>query len=282
MLRQLRLFKKYYLTTRPERSPVRQSDFPMHIEPFDFDLFKKELYSFEGMSSIDILEKILYKNETFEIFRIEYKTQQPKKKLLIFAGVHGNEMAPVLATIELLKDIKSNPDQYKEWNIRIIAPVNPVSVQYQSRYNEDGYDTNRDFQNFNTIQARLQRDEIEMFGPDLVIDLHEHAAQGFMCYVSPQVPLHTQNKFLADIKSQGISLWKPTFLQRLLGTKIGVSRSGFITIGLSTILGFHSLMRYLRNKKIPCITTETPWNETDLKKRTISHVIAIRSIINEI
>ncbi len=275
----LNLFYKYYLTSRPERHPVKQADFPMYVEDFDFEKYRKDIFAFQDHFSVEVAQTIEYKNEAFEAFRIETKNNPAKKRLLVLATVHGNEFASALVVPKFLKDISENPDFYKEWQIRIIAPVNPVGLKYQSRYNKDGYDINRDFKHFRTEEARLQRDEIEAFKPEIVVTLHEHPHKGFMCFCTDKVPKYLQEKMLDELRKKGIPLAGKPYFVKIPESKDGITKIGVFIKTFMFVFGLHSLGRYTRKKNIADITTESCWNETDLEKRILPHIVVLRSVV---
>jgi hypothetical protein len=279
MIKLLKLFYRYYLSPRPEVSPVKQGDFEIYIENFDFKKYRKDIFSFEDKFSVEVAKTIEYKNEVFEIFRIETKNNQAKKRLLVFATIHGNEFATALVVPKFLNDISSSPDFYKEWQIHIIAPVNPVGLKYQSRYNKDGYDINRDFKKFMTEESRLQRDEIDNFKPDIVVSLHEHPFNGFMFFCSDAVPKLLQEKILNKLKEKNISLWGSPFFIKVPGTKMGVTRAGiFLKISM-LIFGIYLLGRYTSKNNIVDITSESYWNEKDIEKRIFPHILVLQSVV---
>jgi len=275
----LKLFYKYYLTPRPETSPIKQSDFEMYIKNFDFKKYREDIFAFQNQFSVEVAKTVEYKNDAFEIFRIETKNNQAKKRLLVFAAVHGNEFVGALVIPRFLAEISSSPDFYEDWQIRIIAPINPVGLKYQSRYNKDGYDINRDFKNFITEESRLQRDEIDNFKPDMIISLHEHPFNGFMFFCTNTVSKSLEEKILNKLKEKNILLWGSPFLIKVPGVKKGATRIGnFLKISM-TILGIYSFERYISEKNIGDITSESYWNEKDIEKRIFPHMLVLQSII---
>lgn len=279
MTRLLKLFYKYYLTGHPENSPVKQNDFPIYVENFDFEKYRKDIFSFQDQFSVEVAKTIEYKKETFEIFRVETRNSQAKKRLLVFATVHGNEFATALVIPRFLNDISTNPDFYKEWQIRIIAPANPVGLKYQSRYNKDGYDINRDFKDFKTDEAKLQRNEIDIFKPDILVSLHEHPHNGFMIFCTDIVPKMLQEKILDRLKEKHILLWWNPFFIKTPGAKAGVTQLGIFLKTFMFVFGIHSLGRYTRPKNIADITSESYWNERDIEKRILPHMLVLQSVI---
>lgn len=276
-----KLFYKYYLTDRPEKSPAKQNEFPMYIEKFDFVKYRKDIFAFKDQFCIDVAKTIKYKNEVFEIFRIETKNNQAKKKLLVIATVHGNEFATALVIPKFLSDISLNSNFYKEWQIRIIAPANPVGLKYQSRYNKNGYDINRDFKFFNTDEAKLQKSEIDIFKPDIIVSLHEHPHNGFMVFCTDKVPKYLQINILKKLNDNDIPLVGKPFYIKMPKSKNGITQLGVLLKTFMFVFGIHSLGRYTRKMNIIDITTESYWNEKDIKKRIIPHILTLQTVIKD-
>ncbi|OGZ20218.1 MAG: hypothetical protein A2626_00365 [Candidatus Nealsonbacteria bacterium RIFCSPHIGHO2_01_FULL_38_55] len=281
MKKLFKLFYKYYLSPRPEVSPVKQDDFEMYVENFNFEKYRKNIFAFQNKFSVEAVKTIEYKNEVFEIFKIETRNKQAKKKLLVFAAVHGNEFATALVIPIFLADISSNPDFYREWQIRIISPINPVGLKCQSRYNKDGYDINRDFKKFETEDSKLQCNEIDVFKPDMLISLHEHPFKGFMFLCNDKVSRLLQKKILNKLKEKNILLCRTPFIVKIPGTKAGVMRIGVLLKVFRFIFGIYTLERYASKKNIENITSESYWNERDIEKRIFPHMLVLRSVVSD-
>lgn len=277
-MKSLQLFKKYFLNRQPATGPVKQYDFAMHLESVDLEEYKKQLFSF-GFTH-KILETIRYKNKPYEIFQIDVPGKEARKRLLIFAGVHGNEFAAALSVIDVLKDINQNPEHYAHLNIRIVAPLNPVGFVHQSRYNEVGQDVNRDFKNFSTTGGRIQKEVIEQFKPDVLISLHEGPQDGFFVITEGNTPKAWRGSILQALKSERVELARKIF-------GFGVSIEGYwykwrFVYGLQKLLGIYTLGRYAYEQGVILLTTESSWTSKNIKARRKPHVVVVRTVAGKL
>jgi hypothetical protein len=104
-------------------------------------------------------------------------------KVLVNAGIHGNEPAGVAYAMQFVKHLADNPDRYSTVAIDIIPIVNPWGWVHDTRYNRDGIDINRDFSTFNSREANIIADFLKNKQYDLMLDLHEDgSARGFYVY----------------------------------------------------------------------------------------------------
>ncbi len=198
---------------------------------------------------------------------------------MIFAGVHGNESAGVLAVPKLLEEIKNNPTFYANWDIRIITPLNPVGVDYLSRYDSRGYDLNRDFRNFKTLGAKIQRDAIDIFKPDVVISFHEGPQQGFFAILTKNISRVVANSITHNILDNDLQLAK-NYPYGLKLINDGIMRQGSFFFLIAKVFYVRSLGFYLQKKGIPIITTESSWEDKNIEKRIKSHIVVVNSVID--
>lgn len=103
------------------------------------------------------------------------------QNVFISTGIHGDEPAPPLALLELLK-ADSIPHSL---NLTICPCINPAGLAAGTRENPDGVDLNRDFTDFKAIETKSLekwiRTHIDTL--DLAIHLHEDwETQGFYLY----------------------------------------------------------------------------------------------------
>jgi predicted deacylase len=79
--------------------------------------------------------------ESTNLFKIHsIDTKQTGPRVLVTAGVHGDEYEPILAAFELVKDL---PDKLKLGSVTIVSIVNTSAYSINSRYGEDGLDLAR-------------------------------------------------------------------------------------------------------------------------------------------
>jgi len=249
----------------------------MHLEPVNFD---------EYLSSIKkcgipfkTLETIQYEGKDYDILQLDANSDA-EKRLLIFAGVHGNEFAAALAVIDLLEDIKKNPSFYASWHVQIITPLNPVGLAYQSRYNELGRDINRDFKEYATVGGTLQKRVIESFKPDFLISLHEGPQNGFFIIAEGATPKHLKKRLTEALNAAGVKLASKSFLRNSITP--GYWQKGRVTYFIQKLLGIYTLGRYTYEHKTPELTTESPWADENVLARRKPHLVTIQTVVTSL
>ncbi len=280
LIDRLTLGYKYYIAPCYHGEPVKQEDFPQHFIDVDLSLYREELMSFHTFQTytLDIVE---HQEHILPIMRMVWQGEKHHKKLLIFAGVHGNETGGLLAIPKLLTDIQHFSERYEQWEIRIITPVNPIGVLYQSRYNENGCDLNRKMFRSTQKGIVIQRNEIDEFDPDFIVTLHEAPSEGFLIHPSIHVSQPLIDKVLQDVSQQGVNLSIKDYWGREL-PQHGCSRVSGMMRRLGNILRVESLDDWVEDREIPVITTESCWNSEDQFQRVDSHVYAVQSVIDSL
>ncbi|MDB6155886.1 MAG: hypothetical protein JWL90_4339 [Chthoniobacteraceae bacterium] len=73
------------------------------------------------------------------------QSEEPPIKLAIFAGIHGDEPAGVLAVIDFLRFIEENPILGRAYHLYIYPLCNPTGYEDGTRESRSGKDLNREF-----------------------------------------------------------------------------------------------------------------------------------------
>lgn len=282
MLNKLRLFKKYYLTPCPYDSLKNCSDFDIKIIPINISnyYYKLKVYVKRIRTcKIKLLSTLKYKDQKYPIYSVDILNNSPGRKFLILTGVHGNETAGLHSVLRLLSLISKDKSLVKDWSVKIITPVNPVGVKYQSRYNPSGCDINRDFRYFKTQEANIQKGIIDQYKPDIIVSLHEGPQDGFHLITSPHVEKELISDILRVLQNNNISLATKHHLGFALKVK-GHSTYGKILLKVGRIFGVYPLALYTLSKNIPLITCESPWGSDDYEERIRAHIEVIKSILS--
>ena len=79
------------------------------------------------------------------VFRGGDETGEPIIRLAIFAGLHGDEPAGVLAVMDLLRELEANPFMGRAYRIHIYPLCNPTGYEDGTRHSRSGRDLNREF-----------------------------------------------------------------------------------------------------------------------------------------
>lgn len=277
--RPLQLFHKYYLTPCAADGPEKQDDFEMHLEEVDLEAYYESLDQFGDEFDVQVINKVSYKEKTYPIYQIDSVNEESQNRLLLFAATHGNEFASALVIPELLREIGEN-EMYQSWDIRIVTPINPVGLDYKSRYNEHGCDINRDFKNFQTLGAQIQKDAIQEFNPDIIVSLHEGPQKGFFAIGTASVSSELESLMLSELQSEGVQMASKSFLGLPLA-KDGLMHEGFVITTAKKIFGIHTLGRYGESQGVGVITTESSWFDTDVQNRIKPHMVVVETVVNE-
>ncbi len=275
----IKLAYKYFLTPCPCDVPEIQSDFPQHFLRVNLNDYLSQLNSYKNFR-IDTLQTIIYAGTEFPITRILFKGSEAKLRLLIFAGVHGNESGGVLSIPILMDSISTNPTRYMNWEVQVITPINPVGLQFMSRYNENGCDLNRKIKKSNQPGILLQKEVIREFKPDFLITLHESPSRGYFIFPGVHVQKDLIQRILEHLEKNGIELATVDYFGRKLKPPgISNTNKGYLNI-LKNIIRLQPLADYTDENKIPSLTPESGWQSEDLKQRVNSHVFLINAVID--
>ena len=111
---------------------------------------------------------------------IFYRGIGKKKKVLLTAGLHGNEsIGPKVAS--MLLSLKEIPP---EASVMVVPIMNPDGFKTQSRLNKQNHDSNRYFEDSQNPYKELL-EKIKQYNPTICIDLHEwHRNDGAFAYTN--------------------------------------------------------------------------------------------------
>ena len=199
--------------------------------------------------------KIEYAGRTFPIISLVVN-QKAKDTLLITAGCHGNEPAPVYALRDILKE-KNFP---KNKRIIIVPCINPVGFCTHKEQNEHNVNINDNFYTKSAqVQTKILKKLTKTYKPDFVLNLHEDPDEKmFYLYIEGKEALALGEKIISRL--QKIPIYK--------NKKIHSDwvRNGIILNGKKGT----SFEDWLIDQKIPNFCVETP-GLMDFKKRIDIH-----------
>ncbi len=115
------------------------------------------------------------------LLRLARDSASNKPVILISAGIHGDERAPVIALFQLLNDHFYSSEDF-DW--RIYPILNPTGLKTGTRENAEGIDLNRDFLDTRSPEILAYKSSLEAEGSiDMSLNLHEGwEAKGFYLY----------------------------------------------------------------------------------------------------
>lgn len=133
--------------------------------------------------SLSNLGDIQYGEFTAPIWRVSFAPPDAQRRILLTAGVHGNEPAGTESLIRFVENFAAEAEKYPGTAFEIIPLVNPWGWTNKRRLTQQGYDINRDFASFSSPEARLLRDFLDANEFDAAIEHHEDSsAPGFYLY----------------------------------------------------------------------------------------------------
>ena len=277
----LRQFDRFFLSECAEDGPNPEEEFDISLSPVDLSEYLESLRQEATGFSLDTIAEVPYKDGLWPIYLASERGSKSGKRLLVIAGVHGNEVAGALAAPSILADIRAYPEVYGALDIDLIAPANPVGLIHGARYNAQGCDINRDFSDFGTIEARAIREVIDETRPDLILSLHEGPHDGFFVIATRSTPSLFAEAIAAELQSSGIELATHSNLGSRLSAP-GVMEEGWFITGAKTVFRISSLGAYAHQSSTPFLTTEGPWGESDIDYRVRAQILAVRAAANEL
>jgi hypothetical protein len=281
-LTELRDFAKYHLVRRVHDHPAPESKLGVQLLPFDGAAYARALRRERKLPfEIEELALLRYRDRAHPMHLVTSRVaREPRRRLLVLAGVHGNEHAGTLAIPELLDALE--PDELAAVELRIVTPVNPVGSAEGSRYNADGFDINRDFLRFETEEARMVRRVFDAARPDLVLSLHEGPHAATFLFANRLVARDAALAILSALQSGGTDLAERDYFHRHLDPPgyAPMSRAMWLLSLLwARTLGMMATATWAHDRGVPEITLETSWRCPDGASRIAAHVTTIRAAL---
>lgn len=285
-LRELRLFARYHLQRRAFDHPAQDPDMgevvSLGYEPLEY---AARIRGYGDRFRVSTEGEIVHGAAKHPIFSIASGDEGARKRLLVLAGVHGNEQAGILAIPDVLDAFDRARDRYRGVELAVLTPVNPVGAACFSRFNAQGYDVNRDFTRFDTLEARVVRDAIESARPDFVVALHEGPQDATFMFTNQHVEAELATRVLAALEAGGTTLASHDYLGRALRPPglAPMTRAGLATVRLwAAALGMMATNAYCGARGIPEITLESSWRSHDRAARLRAHADVVRAVLDEL
>ena len=278
----LKLFAKYHLVRRVFDHPARETELGIVPLAYDPAAYAEAIRSYAGDFEVSTLATIPYLGTEHEVLEVVRCARAPRRKLLVLAGVHGNEHAGLLAVQGLLDALSAKPELADSVEVRVITPVNPVGAAHLSRYNALGYDINRDFMRFDTPEARVVRDVALSMRPDFVVSLHEGPQEATFMFTNRAVSDALAARVLDDVRDGGTTLAAQDYFGSSLNPAghSPMGRGGWAANAVwGATLNMMSTCMWFGEQGVPEITLESSWRLSDPDARVRGHVDLVLSVL---
>jgi len=151
----------------------------------------------------DIQLSSMGKYDGEELYRIDIlgRGTGPKKKVVVIAGVHGNEAVGVSSSLEFIDRIIYQNEFRENFDFVIIPALNPGGLKANHRYLNNQSDLNRTFRNGREESpTRKLTQNLEGENFDLALDLHEaYTREGFFVIKSVKDDRSLSREVLKEI-----------------------------------------------------------------------------------
>lgn len=275
------LFAKYHLKRRVFDHPAPETALGIVPLEYDADAYAAEIRRHRDAFAVSTLAELEYQGGRYPMLEVRAaRTSAPR--LLVLAGVHGNERAGLLAIPPLLERARAEPLPV---DLTIITPVNPVGAAHLSRFDAEGYDINRDFVRFDTPSARVVRDVIERLRPDFVCSLHEGPQDATFFFANRHIDRELALRVLDALERGGTTLAERDYFgRRLRPPGYAPTRPlGFAAWWLwARALGMMASITYSDFLGVPEITLESSWRNEDRATRVRPHVDLVLAVAREL
>jgi hypothetical protein len=200
--------------------------------------------------------RIEYPGFASVFWRMVYRPFAPGlKRVLIVAGVRGNEAAGVECTLDIIDQLRAAPGPGRLFNADILPVVNPWGWTHGLGRNREKLDIGQDFSAFRSREARIVRRFLRGKRYDLVVDLSEEAdARGFSIRTYAPETLTAAERVVAEIRARGYPI-EPRAGDPWRSPQEGILTAGRWHLALKDRLGALSLPEYARRQFSPAVYT---------------------------
>lgn len=231
--------------------------------------------------SLKEIGHVAYEGFHAPVWCVFFRPKEPVSyKILVNAGIHGNEPAGVSYIMNFVEHLAKHPDTYRSVAMDIIPMVNPWGWAHDNRFNRDGFDINRDFSTFHSQEAKIIADFLKNKQYDLMLDLHEDpSARGF--YV---IQYGTDDKTISEevvdtIKKLGYPIEENVSIV-ILKTENGIIDAPMLGLWYMRFTGQLTITNYYRlNNSRRVYTIETP-TSLPMEDRLIIQRTAVEMLID--
>ncbi len=199
---------------------------------------------------------------------------QSMPKILISAGIHGDEPAGVEAILTFLE--QHLPRWRDQFHFDVFPCLNPFGFSHNLRENSDGIDINRTFEDEPTVEARAVQSVLEHSKYDLFIEFHEDwEYDGFYLFELNENRLQLGESITSAVSLIG-KLHQNALVDEYRTSKEAVLRP----TPEVRVRGPMPVYLFKRKKACRTITCETPSSFWSMSKRVDAHLKALTTALD--
>lgn len=139
-----------------------------------------------GANKIRIKGRVEWEGKSVPILKIHFRSKTENPRVLLSAGIHGDEPAGPHSVLSLLRSWKDAPISsfLQGINLDLFPMINPSGLAKNTRENAEKIDLNREFAKGHPApEVRLLMDDLRYRQYDLSVEFHEDIdARGFYLY----------------------------------------------------------------------------------------------------
>lgn len=213
----------------------------------------------------------LWKTNYGSIYYIHLKSKSSHPiKIFLSSGVHGDEPAGVEAVMRFLESDNSN--LLNKFEFFILPCLNPYGYSRNVRWNSEGLDINRTFENNLSMEAVLVKTLLADKQFDLSVDFHEDwEYRGFYLFEISKDNLDLGKEIISKLDCN-CEIKKEAMIDGF------INNNGVIRLDCEEF-GERVMALYLANNHVQhSITLETP-TQWDFDKRVLTHLESLSIIL---
>jgi murein peptide amidase A len=236
-----------------------------------------------GLLTLETLDTVHYDNTAYPIPRLAYCPEgDTRYRILLVAGVHGNEPAGPEALMRFVADLAKGDAAYPGVVFDIVPILNPWGWVHRKRRNGAQQDLNRDFNSFKARESVLIRDLYARNTYDAIIDFHEDGhTTGFYYYRLANPDFALCRHIIDRVREAGHPI-EDGRVMKIFRARDGVITSGMNSLRLARLIRQFSMTNYFRIEGSPNVFLfETP-SKQPFETRVAMHRAALDGLLEKV
>lgn len=233
--------------------------------------------------TLETLGTVQYDNTAYPIPRFVYSPAgSVQNRILLVAGVHGNEPAGPEALMRFAEDLANGDAVHPGVVFDIVPILNPWGWVHRKRRNGAQQDLNRDFNSFKAPESVLIRDFYQRHAYDAIIDFHEDShTRGFYYYRLANPDFALCRHIIDRVREAGHPI-EDGRVMKIFRARDGVITSGMNSLRLARLIRQFSMTNYFRIEGSPNVFLfETP-SKQPFENRVAMHRAALDALIDKV